>query len=145
MRNAETVRRVLGGKRVIGRLPHSDLDFVEMVRQGLPYQAVLSAGQWLRLTEDRTVTWLGIPKRTAARRKATRGRLRSAESERLLRLARVAAMAADVLGTREKAVQWMERPNRALGGEVPVRLLDTDLGSQKVLDVLGRIEHGVVS
>ena len=35
--------------------------------------------------------------------------------------------------------------NRALNGEIPVHLLDTDVGARQVEDLLGRIEHGVVS
>jgi uncharacterized protein (DUF2384 family) len=32
-----------------------------------------------------------------------------------------------------------------LNGELPIRLLDTDVGAQQVEDILGRIEHGIVS
>jgi putative toxin-antitoxin system antitoxin component (TIGR02293 family) len=79
-----------------------------------------------------------------ARRKQER-RLRADESDRLLRLARVAAVAEDVLGAQDKAGRWLQKPNRALGGIVPLDLLDTDLGAEEVVTVLGRIEHGVYS
>lgn len=39
----------------------------------------------------------------------------------------------------------MVKPNRALGGERPLALLDSDVGSLAVERVLGRIEHGVYS
>jgi ribosomal protein S16 len=45
----------------------------------------------------------------------------------------------------ERAVRWLHRPNRALGGPAPLTLLDTDLGAQQVEQLLGRIEHGVYS
>jgi uncharacterized protein (DUF2384 family) len=32
-----------------------------------------------------------------------------------------------------------------LNGELPIRLLDTDVGARQVEDILGRIEHGIVS
>jgi putative toxin-antitoxin system antitoxin component (TIGR02293 family) len=67
------------------------------------------------------------------------------ETDRLSRLAGVAARAAEVLGSTEKAAHWLQRPNRALGGRVPLELLDTDAGTQQVAEVLGRIEHGVYS
>jgi putative toxin-antitoxin system antitoxin component (TIGR02293 family) len=79
-----------------------------------------------------------------ARRKDKRT-LNPVESDRLYRLARVALMAIEVLGSHEKAKQWLERPNRALGGETPLSLLDTDIGARQVEAVLGRIEHGVFS
>ena len=57
----------------------------------------------------------------------------------------IAARAVEVLGSEGKASRWLRRPNRALGGKPPVALLDTDLGTQQVEAVLGRIEHGVYS
>ena len=43
------------------------------------------------------------------------------------------------------AARWLRRPNRALNGELPIDLLDTDVGARQIEDVLGRIAHGVVS
>jgi uncharacterized protein (DUF2384 family) len=37
----------------------------------------------------------------------------------------------------------MQKPSRALGGEVPLRMLDTDVGANGVLEELGRIDYGV--
>ncbi len=66
-------------------------------------------------------------------------------SDRLRRLVRVFARAEEVLGSSGKASRWLSRTNRALGGETPLSLLDTDAGSQEVEAVLGRIEKGVYS
>lgn len=85
-----------------------------------------------------------MPQRTIARRKKEQ-RLRADESDRLLRLARVVAQAAQTLGSEEKAVKWLRRPNRALGNQVPLEILDNDIGALQVDEVLGRIAHGVVS
>jgi putative toxin-antitoxin system antitoxin component (TIGR02293 family) len=49
------------------------------------------------------------------------------------------------LGSEEKAIQWLRRPNRALGNQTPLELMDTDIGAKQVEDVLGRIEHGNIS
>ena len=61
--------------------------------------------------------------------------------------ARLQAKATDVLGSREKAIDWMKAPNGALGGATPISVLDTDteLGAKAVEDVLVRIEYGVFS
>ena len=50
-----------------------------------------------------------------------------------------------MLGDRASAPRWIRKPNRALGGGSPIELLDLDLGLDAVLNVLGRIEHGVFS
>jgi putative toxin-antitoxin system antitoxin component (TIGR02293 family) len=86
---------------------------------------------------------LHMPIRTMARRRQTR-KLDAVESDRLYRVARVAAQAVAVFGAEDKATTWLQRPNRALNGELPIRLLDTDVGARQVEDILGRIEHGIV-
>jgi putative toxin-antitoxin system antitoxin component (TIGR02293 family) len=51
--------------------------------------------------------------------------------------------AAEVLGGDQKASRWLYTGIRALGGKLPLELLDTDLGSRQVEEVLGRIERGL--
>ncbi len=47
---------------------------------------------------------------------------------------------------KDKAMQWVIRPNQALGGEIPLKLaIASDEGLQQALDVIGRIEYGVYS
>ena len=87
---------------------------------------------------------LGIPERTLARRKKE-GVLSTEESAKLLRLARTLRRASEVFEDVAAALDWLKSPNRALGGVTPLSLLDTELGAENVLDVLGRIEHGVYS
>jgi len=43
------------------------------------------------------------------------------------------------------AIDWLRSRNQALGGATPLSLLDTDAGAEDVMDLLGRIEHGVHS
>jgi uncharacterized protein (DUF2384 family) len=50
-----------------------------------------------------------------------------------------------VLAGPEAAVKWLRRPQRALGGEIPLTLLDTDAGALAVERLLGRIEDAVVT
>ncbi|NJI24192.1 DUF2384 domain-containing protein [Aeromonas veronii] len=44
-----------------------------------------------------------------------------------------------------RALLWLQRPARALGGVRPVDYQDTPEHIQEVLDLIGRIEHGVLS
>lgn len=145
MVHASEVSSLLGGFRVIGSKPTSEFDYVELIREGLPFESLAAAAKALDLSEDQVLAALRIPKRTAARRKAANERLRATESERLLRLARAMATATDVLGDRKEAAGWLQRPHPVLGDASPISLLDTDIGLQKVLDILSRIEYGVYS
>jgi len=137
-----TVEGLLGGKGVRETRPRSSLDWVAIVREGLPARALDALARNLELTRSELAGALGISERTLARRRKE-GVLTAEESAKLLRLARVAWRAADVLEKSELALDWLKRPNRALGGARPLDLLDTDIGAENVLDVLGRIEHGV--
>ena len=42
-----------------------------------------------------------------------------------------------------KALSWLNRPAWGLGGVAPVELLKTPMGVQAVVDLVGRIRHGV--
>ncbi len=48
-----------------------------------------------------------------------------------------------VFDTDDQAVAWLSLPNRALCGETPLALLDTDAGVRAVDDALTRLEYGV--
>jgi uncharacterized protein (DUF2384 family) len=50
----------------------------------------------------------------------------------------------EAFGDRHRAALWLARPNRSLGGISPYRAIASGQ-RQMVLDVLGRIEHGVFS
>jgi putative toxin-antitoxin system antitoxin component (TIGR02293 family) len=139
-----TVEKLLGGAGVLRSRPRSSLDWVMVIRRGLPSAALESLTGNLGLPQAELAAVLGIPERTLARRKKE-GALSPEESAKLVRLARVARRAAEVFEDRDAAVRWLRQPNRALGGEVPLGLLDTEIGAESVADLLGRIEHGVFS
>jgi putative toxin-antitoxin system antitoxin component (TIGR02293 family) len=140
--SAVTVERLLGGRGVLKARPRSSLDWVAIVRGGLPARVLDALATNLKLTRTELAAALGIAERTLARRRKE-GVFTAEESAKLLRLARVARRASEVFESGEPALDWLKRPNRALGGERPLSLLDTDIGAENVLDVLGRIEHGV--
>jgi putative toxin-antitoxin system antitoxin component (TIGR02293 family) len=144
MATALQVVNALGGFQILGHRPRTLDELRARVVDGLPYLTLEALIANFSLDKTVVVGVLGIPERTLARRKK-RARLESLESDRLTRLARIAAIAEDTLGARDKAGRWLQKPNRALGGAVPLRLLDTDLGTEQVESVLGRIAHGIVS
>jgi len=138
----QSVEKVLGGKGVLGVKPQSSLDWVGMIREGIPAAAVESILTVAQLSQSELAQALGIPARTLARRKRE-GVLNSEESSKLVRLARVVSRASEVFDDPAAAVDWLKSPNAALRGNAPLSLLDTDIGAESVLDTLGRIEHGV--
>ncbi len=137
-----SVETLLGGRGVLRAKPHSTLDWIEVIRNGIPAAAIESLLKVMQVSQSELARALGIPERTLARRKRE-GVLNSEESAKLLRLARVVGRANEVFEDTEAALHWLKSPNSALSGATPLSLLDTDIGAENVLDTLGRIEHGV--
>lgn len=47
-------------------------------------------------------------------------------------------------GDREAARQWMKSPVKGLGGKAPMEMLSIGIELDAVLDMIGRLEHGIV-
>ncbi len=92
---------------------------------------------------DEEIWALVVPKRTLARRIAGDQPLSVEETERALRLERVAALADRVFGNPEKAHRWMRKAKHLLGGRTPVDFLESESGARQVEEMLHRIEHGM--
>jgi putative toxin-antitoxin system antitoxin component (TIGR02293 family) len=137
-----SVESLLGGKQVLPIHPRTALQWITVIRQGIPSAASESLAKILRMTQSELAASLGIPERTLARRKKE-GMFNSEESAKLVRLARVVERAGEVFEDLDAALDWLKSPNAALSGVTPLSMLDTDIGAETVLDTLGRIEHGV--
>ncbi len=142
---SSAIADALGGRKVLGRSVNSFAELAELIRRGLPSGSLAVLGQKLDLKNAALSEKLGIPPRTLTRRLSRHSRLTAAESDRTVRLARVYATAVEMIGNAQKAVLWLRTPNRALGGEIPIDQLDTDLGAKEVENILGRIAYGVYS
>jgi len=121
------------------------LRLIERLRAGVPFKELAQVIEHLGLSQDEAAQVLHIPARTLARRKENASRLAQGEGERFLRFVKLLSLAHDTLGSMAAAKAWMGRENRALGGATPMSLLDTDIGTRAVEDVLGRIEYGIHS
>ena len=133
---------LLGGEEVLRARPREGMDWIPLVRKGLPSASVDAIVRITRIPRIELARALDIPERTLARRKR-QGTLSSEESSKFVRLARVVERADLVFEDRENALNWLQSPNASLGGVTPLSLLDTEIGADSVMDTLGRIEHGV--
>jgi putative toxin-antitoxin system antitoxin component (TIGR02293 family) len=121
-----------------------ELSLAEEVRKGYPVKAVedvLDAG----LVEPAVIYRIVVPRRTLADRKQKAQPLTLEQSDRFARVIRIYSRAEEALGDFAKASRWLHKQNRALHGERPIDLLETDAGSRAVEKVLGRVEHGIIS
>jgi putative toxin-antitoxin system antitoxin component (TIGR02293 family) len=136
---------ILGGARALGlKRGQTAPSLQEYVRAGFPFAALEALQQRYQITAAQMQTLLALSERTWARRK-TEQRLSASESDRLYRVARIAALTEEVFGSTPMAAKWLQTPILALALATPLSLLDTDEGAQHVANILGRIEHGVFS
>ena len=141
MVTAATLAKTLGGVGR-GRTAGTEFALLRAVRDGLPLSALD------RLITDGTITEAEIeahfiPRRTLYARRQ-KGTLSREQSDIIVRLARIQAMAEEVFGRRQDAHAWLREKNGALQGQPPLTLLDTEEGGRLVEAVLGRIAHGIV-
>ncbi len=132
----------IGGESVL-REPEAAY-IITRVRDGLPMAEFQSLREMLVVSEERLAALLGMSRATLHRRKKG-GHLDRAESDRLVRFARLFSRASEALGGVAGARSWLAAPARAFHGECPLDYADTEIGAREVEALLGRIEHGVFS
>lgn len=130
------------GVREAAPAPYVSAFSPEQVRRGLPVRALDHLAELLRVDRAELSGVLGVSLRTLQRKGAGNDRLDPAVSDRLARVRRILDLAAAVLGEQAKGAHWLTSKSRALGGEIPLQMLDTDMGTQRVQQELQQIEFG---
>jgi putative toxin-antitoxin system antitoxin component (TIGR02293 family) len=135
----------LGALELLGLSAMSASDLVAEVERGLPFSSLERFKTHTALTWDAICGFVHLPMRTLTRRRA-QGRLDAAESDRLIRGARLFHQMRELFEGDERAARaWLTRPQRGLGGATPLEFARTETGAREVERLLGRLEHGVVA
>lgn len=114
-----------------------------VLREGVPYSVYANLAQAAGIGQKELAEYVVIPKATLQRR-AKAGRFKVDESDRLYRFAEVLKAATDLFeGDSEHARHWLLHPVRGLGGRRPVDMIATSAETEAVLELIGRLEHGV--
>jgi putative toxin-antitoxin system antitoxin component (TIGR02293 family) len=142
----ERVAELLGGARVLRHKLSNSLDAHEMLLQGLPGKALSHLLENLQVLDKATSLekGVGMSLRTFQRHKDAPAKVLSPEqSGRTWKFAEILAKATAVLGSRQEAEQWLERPAIGLDQRRPIDLLATPAGVEIVEDFLQRLVYGV--
>lgn len=129
------------GAQLLGVAPTA---LVQAVRAGLPFEAFKRLWDFLGVPQRELSEVLSVSDRTLARRRKT-GQLTPEESDRLVRLARLAELALVVFEEEQSARRWMTRPKARLGGESPLKRADTEAGAREVEDMLYAVEFSAAA
>lgn len=137
---------VRSGKNLLllGLDPRNPIEAHKIISGGLTYQSLADFVKASQLPLGRVAELIAVPLSTLDRRKKSKKPLKPDESDRLYRLAQVFDKAVGLFeGDIAAARQWLSAPVRGLGHQVPFELAHTAVGAQMVLDLIGRLEHGV--
>ena len=118
---------------------------IAKIRAGLKPSAAERLAKTIGLPEGTMLAHLAIAPRTVQRHRQKKTALGQGDSDRLYRAAHTLARATETLGDPDRASRWLVTPSRALGGQSPLSLLDTEVGEARVLELLVRIDHGLFS
>jgi putative toxin-antitoxin system antitoxin component (TIGR02293 family) len=127
----------------IGIMPKSEFDLAEIVENGLPTDS-------LALLKEKGLTYseiseIVISPRTLKHRKSRGENLSHEETDRLVRVARIVALAENVFGNRAKALLWLRTADDRMSGRNPLSMLQTDAGGRLIESTLWQIDEGVYS
>lgn len=120
------------------------LDVVASIRQGLPYATVDNIIAQTRVSRKDISSMLHISTRQMNRYAKT-DLLSAEQSGFIYEFSRIYVRGLDIFGDQATFENWLQRPQMALGMQVPVSLLDTTEGFRLVNDLLSQIEYGFYS
>lgn len=139
----ERVFRKLGGQQALGVRVASEGDLARVVARGIRL-AVLGHVENAGFSKQE-IERLIIPARTLRHRKIRRERLSLDESDRVVRLARIQALAEDVFGEVAKANQWLREGLAILGGKSPLETARTEAGGRLIEQLLAKLDWGAAA
>jgi putative toxin-antitoxin system antitoxin component (TIGR02293 family) len=120
----------------------SDNDFIELIREGVPKEAMNNLMHKTGITTMEMASITHTSDRTL-RRYESKDKLPQEQSERVIELARLYSKGSEVFGSLDYFKEWMSTRLLPLGDKKPKEFLDTSLGIDMLMKELGRIEHGI--
>jgi len=129
----------------LGLIASNREDIVTEIRHGLPVNVIDKLTKELAISQQLLLQVIALPTATLTRRRAQK-RLTPQESDRVYRVATAYRAALQLFEEdAEAARRWFIEPAKALGGTPPLQHLDTEAGADEVQDLIGRLEHGVIT
>ena len=139
----ESVFRKLGGHRALGAEVSSEADLARIVDRGMRV-AVLSHVLRAGFSKQEIERFV-IPARTLRHRKTKREPLSTEESDRVVRLARIQALAEDVFADVAKANRWLREGLGILDDKSPLEVARTEAGARLIEQILAKIDWGAAA
>ena len=129
----------------LGMIPRGQSSLIDQIKRGFPVSVIDKIVAELGISQGELLDIISLPSATLTRRRNEK-RLNAKESDRIYRVARVYRAVLQLFeGDKAAAQCWLNEPAKALAGETPLHHLNTEAGADEVQDLIGRIEHGVIT
>lgn len=127
-------------------LENKDVFFlIKSTREGIDYDTFDKLSDKFPLNISDWSKILSVSERTMQRYKREKKRFDSIHSERLILIMILFKKGTEVFGNSESFIKWLNSENIALGGILPINMLDNSFGINMIKDELSRIEHGILA
>lgn len=134
------------GARVLGLKINDEFQVAERIDSGFSTTTIGHLARELGVPDNRMLIFTNIPESTYHDRKRHKKPLSAEASSRVYRIAKAAEAAeAYFEGDKDAARRWLTSPKIAIGGKAPLEFARTPEGSDYIIKLLTRMEHGIIS
>jgi|SRR6185312_2412560 putative toxin-antitoxin system antitoxin component (TIGR02293 family) len=133
------IRKKLGIRGALS----AEVDLITLVEARLPVSVVFDLMQHGVLEKE--IYSVIVPRRTLQHRRTRKEKLSREESDRAVRLARLATLAEKVFGDRDAGMKWLRVPKKRFHRRTPMDMMTTETGSRLVEEALYQIDEGMAA
>ena len=127
-------------------LPETLPEAHSRITGGLSAQLLRRAASLSSFDESSLLRMAGIDRNTYSRRLKSEQAFSPEQSGRVYTMIRVLSAASKLFnGDMTRTAEWLDTPAKGLGGKKPSEFTSTPPGAEAVLNLIGQIEHGVVT
>ncbi len=141
----ESFSDVLATSGISSEPVRSDRELHDLSKKRLPKSSLPAVAKQLGLTVNSILKALDLDK-TIYDAMSENDLFSIRHSEHLLKMMELVSRGKDLWGEKQEGFKgWMKDSIRALGGKRPMDFIDTFVGIDMAIAIIGRIEHGVYS
>jgi len=129
----------------LGMIPRGKSNLIEQIKRGFPVSVIDKIVAELDISQKELLEIISLSSATLTRRRNEK-RLSLKESDRLYRVARVYGAVLQLFeGDKDATRRWLNEPAKLLRSDTPLHHLSTEAEADEVQDLIGRLEHGVIT
>ena len=116
---------------------------IKKLNQGLPISSFNTLKETLNIPQKELNQHLNLSEATLSRRQK-KGFFTKDESEKIYRYLEILDKATELFENQSKASDWLKKPAIALNNQTPLSYAQTEQGAREVLNLITRLEYGVL-